>query len=138
MSQTDYKYVCGSKCSFSIFGWCPFEEAPVYCDANATTPEPTTYIAESYQNAYETAFEAEGEKALNSGTYPTISGSSSGSISIPSGNVACFINGTFGYQEKFENSLPVDHLIMVESYSQQPYSFMSAGSGGGNGYMYLD
>ena len=78
------------------------------------------------------------EKTLNSKTYPTIFSSSSGSIYIPSGNVTRFINGTFGYQEKFEDSIPIGYLTASEGYSQQPYLFVSVSSGGSNGYMYLN
>ena len=65
-----YKYLCGWECSWSLFGWCLSGETPVYCSGNTTTPQPPyLYIAKSYQNAYETAFEAEQEKELN--LYPS-------------------------------------------------------------------
>ena len=114
MSQTDYKYVCGNG---------------KYCNANAITPEPPyLYIAQSYQNAYETAFFAEGHEALNK--YPSFS---------PENLGPGFINGTFGYQELYGNAPPISFMLADAQYYQgQPYLFISAGSGGGNGFMYLN
>ncbi|GAB6944091.1 hypothetical protein JCM14467A_08730 [Vulcanisaeta sp. JCM 14467] len=96
--------------------------------ANAIIPEPpTTYIAESYKNAYQTAFVAEEHEALNK--YPSFSPESLG---------PGFINGTFGYQEFYRN-IGIDYLSADTQYYQgQPYLFISAGSGGGDGFMYLD
>jgi len=55
-----------------------------------------------------------------------------------------FINGTFGSHEEY-NSLSqsqpfiIHHLKDDESvYDGTPYLFISAGSGGGSGLMYLD
>jgi len=53
-----------------------------------------------------------------------------------------FINGTFGYQEQYNdesNSITIGPLQDEASvYSGTPYLFISAGSGGGSGFMYLD
>jgi hypothetical protein len=56
-----------------------------------------------------------------------------------------FIPGTFGYQEEYEdlgNSQPwfiINHLQdNLHVYYGQPYLFVSAGSGGGSGFMYLN
>ena len=75
LPKSDYQWGC------SLFG----------CySANAILPEPpSTYIAQSYQNAYETAFVAEENSALN--LYPSVILSTV----TPSG----FIDGTFGYKE---------------------------------------
>ena len=128
MGKTNYQYVCGWECSFRLFWWC-LSETPIYCNANATTPEPpSTYIAESYKNAYETAFVAEDNVSLNNLKHPIFSNN------LP----AEFINGTFGYREKYENIPSINYLIISGNYYQQPYLFISTGSGGGNGYMYLD
>ena len=55
-----------------------------------------------------------------------------------------FIPGTFGYEETY-NSLSqsqpfyINYLQDDENvYGGNPYLFISAGSGGGSGYMYLD
>ena len=112
LPKSNYKWGC------SLFG----------CySANAILPEPpSTYIAQSYQNAYETAFVAEGHRALDN--YQGILSNSLG-----------FIDGTFGYQEKYGNVPPISPLsTSVQNYQGQPYLYISAGSGGGSGYMYLD
>ena len=53
-----------------------------------------------------------------------------------------FIPGTFGYNEQYNdesNSITIDYLQDDASmYSGTPYLFVSAGSGGGSGFMYLD
>ena len=57
-----------------------------------------------------------------------------------------FIAGTFGYQEQYNdqsnpsNSITINYLEdNLNAYaSGNPYLFISAGSGGGSGYMYLD
>ena len=113
--MSNYQYVCGKG---------------KYCNANAITPEPPyLYITQSYKNAYETAFEAERNVSLNSPNIRSILANS-----LPSG----FIDGTFGYQEVYGNS-QVKYLSENGQYYQgQPYLFISAGSGGGNGFMYLN
>ena len=55
-----------------------------------------------------------------------------------------FIPGTFGYQEEYNNgnngeTFRVRYLInSINNYFGAPYLFVSAGSYGGSGYMYLD
>jgi len=53
-----------------------------------------------------------------------------------------FVLGTFGYAEEYNSlsqSLYIKHLQDDTSiYVGTPYLFISAGSGGGSGYMYLD
>jgi hypothetical protein len=54
-----------------------------------------------------------------------------------------FVNGTFGYDEEYYNNngekFRVHHLVdSATVYMGTPYLFVSAGSGGGSGYMYLD
>ncbi len=55
-----------------------------------------------------------------------------------------FINGTFGSREKY-NSLSQSQSITINPlqddisvYIGTPYLFVSAGSGGGSGFMYLN
>ena len=112
----NHQYVCGNG---------------KYCNANATTPKPpSTHIVESHQNAYETASEAEGDISLN--RYQQ-------RITLASLPIE-FINGTFGYQEYYpEVQQPIIYIIgNLNNYQGQLYLFISTGSGGGNGYMYLD
>ncbi len=86
---------------------------------------PSTYLATSYQNAYQTAFEAENSVALNN--YQE--------INLQNG----FIDGTFGYKENYPNAPTIEPLIEnITNYLNQPYIFIASGSGGGFGYMYLD
>jgi len=53
-----------------------------------------------------------------------------------------FINGTFGYAEEYSNiggRFRVKYLVdSINNYIGIPYLFVSTGSGGGAGYMYLD
>jgi len=92
--------------------------------------------AQSYINAYNTAFNQSNrnyQKALY-GYLPFISDNTNSN----------FVPGTFGYDEEY-NSLSqsqpfiIHHLQDdVNVYSGTPYLFVSAGSGGGSGFMYLD
>jgi len=94
-------------------------------------------FAQSYINAYNTAFNQSYNYQLalnkyNEFTYSNVSGN--------------FIPGTFGYDEEYNsqgsnpgNSITIDYLQDDESvYSGTSYLFVSAGSGGGSGFMYLD
>jgi len=53
-----------------------------------------------------------------------------------------FVPGTFGYQEHYSSlsqSLTINYLQdNLNVYFGAPYLFVSAGSGGGSGFMYLD
>jgi len=97
-------------------------------------------FAQSYINAYNTAFNQPNpnyQKALYeySHFYST--------SQYINNN---FVPGTFGYQEQYNgqnnqlgNSITIDYLQDNESvYHGNPYLFISAGSGGGSGFMYLD
>ena len=98
---------------------------------NAITPQPPyLYIAQSYENAYQTAFKAVGNVALNKYKRGALT---YGFLSPE------FISGTFGYQEVYNSILPIQPFIEnTNNYNGYPYLFISAGSGGGNGYMYLN
>ena len=130
------QYRVGVKCW--LF-WC----SPNY--AYATLPNPPGRIycsiageceplfAQSYINAYNTAFNqrANPQEALNNYngfTYSEINGN--------------FVPGTFGYYEYYASrsqSLTISYLQDEASvYVGTPYLFVSAGSGGGSGFMYLD
>jgi hypothetical protein len=112
--------------------------------AYATPPNPPTststitgepIFTQSYINAYNTAFNqsANPQEALYKYTPFTYSEVYPG-----------FIPGTFGYGEEY-NSLSQSQSITIYNlqdyenvYAGNPYLFISAGSGGGSGYMYLD
>jgi hypothetical protein len=103
---------------------------------NTITGEPI--FTQSYINAYNTAFNQPNNNyqvALYeySYFYPT-------SQYINSN----FVPGTFGYDEKY-NSLSQSQPFYINYlqddasvYIGTPYLFVSAGSGGGSGFMYLD
>jgi len=103
---------------------------------NTITGEPI--FVKSYINAYETAFNQSNrnyQKALN--RYRD----------FDPGNInSNFINGTFGYHEKYtvsisnqQSNIIIKHLQDdLNVYARIPHLFVSAGSGGGSGFMYLD
>jgi len=125
---------CGFGCST-----CSAYAIPPNPPASTITGEPI--FVQSYINAYNTAFNQETysfnrnyQRALNR-YLPFTSGDINNN----------FIPGTFGYAEEYENvgnSQPwfiIDHLQdNLDVYYGQPYLFVSAGSGGGSGFMYLD
>jgi len=101
---------------------------------NTITGEPI--FVQSYTNAYNTAFNqsANPQEALYKYTPFTYSEVYPG-----------FIPGTFGYAEQYNdqsnpsNSITINYLQNgVSVYVGTPYLFISAGSGGGSGFMYLD
>jgi hypothetical protein len=92
-------------------------------------------FVQSYINAYNTAFNQQNnsnyQKALNNYNGFTYSEVNSN-----------FVPGTFGYYEYYASSsqsLTISYLQDEESvYVGTPCLFVSAGSGGGSGFMYLD
>jgi len=115
------------------------------CSALAIPPAPPGNIStitgepifvQSYINAYNTAFNqsnlAINQKALKNYQY-----------FYPNDVDNNFINGTFGSSEEYINnndeSFYINYLQDNASmYSGTPSLFVSAGSGGGSGFMYLD
>jgi len=101
---------------------------------NISTITGEPIFTQSYINAYNTAFNQEVsgftsnyQKALNK-YQPFTSDDINNN----------FINGTFGYAESY-GSLIINYLQDDASvYIRTPYLFVSAGSGGGSGFMYLD
>jgi hypothetical protein len=101
------------------------------------TGECEPLFVQSYINAYNTAFNQpyNRQNALNKYNEFTYSNVNNN-----------FINGTFGYDEKYNsqsnlgNSITIDYLQDITSVYNDgnPYLFISAGSGGGSGFMYLD
>ena len=135
------QYRVGVKCwSF----WCspnyayaisPMPPGRIYCSITRGC-EPL--FVQSYINAYNTAFNQQTsnyslnyQKALN--YYNKF---------IYSDVNSNFIPGTFGYAEEYNNNgetFYIDYLTDNSSnYIETPYLFVSAGSGGGSGFMYLD
>jgi hypothetical protein len=114
--------------------------------AHAIPPNPPSAItisggpifAQSYINAYNTAFNQ---------ITPDFSGNYQAPLykyfaftySEVNNN---FVPGTFGYAEEYNNNEErffVKHLTdSISNYMGIPYLFVSAGSGAGSGFMYLD
>ena len=128
------------ECNCGSFGCstCSAYAIPPNPPANTINGEPI--FVQSYINAYNTAFNqpVNAQRALYkySYFYPT-------SQYINSN----FINGTFGYDEEYNsqgsslgNGITIDYLQDDASVYNDgtPYLFISAGSGGGSGFMYLD
>jgi len=102
---------------------------------NTITGEPI--FVQSYVNAYNTAF-----NQSNTNYQAPLYKYFTFTYSDVNSN---FMPGTFGYNEQYNdqsnpsNSITIDYLQDEASmYSGTPYLFISVGSGGGSGYMYLD
>ena len=99
--------------------------------ANVSTATGEPIFVQSYINAYNTAFNqpVNRQRALYRYAHFTSVNSN-------------FILGTFGYKETYSslsNNLIISYLQDSASvYNGNPYLFISAGSGGGAGFMYLD
>jgi len=101
---------------------------------NISTITGEPIFVQSYINAYNTAFN-QPNKNYQAALYQYFTFTYSDVTSN-------FIPGTFGYDEEY-NSLSQSFYINylqddANVYSGTPYLFVSAGSGGGSGYMYLD
>jgi hypothetical protein len=133
-SSEQYEW-CDSLRCYSAY---PIPPAP---PANISTITGEPIFVQSYINAYNTAFNQE-----------TSSFSENYHVALynyhrfTSGDVnSNFVSGTFGYKEEY-NSLSSSSSFIIyplqDSASvyngENPYLFISAGSGGGSGYMYLD
>jgi len=121
--------------------WCPNGECyaiPPAPPANISTITREPIFVQSYINAYNTAFNQpyNRQNALNK--YQPFTSDDANNYN--------FIIGTFGYQEQYNdqsnpsNSITINYLQdNLNAYATgNPYLFVSAGSGGGSGFMYLD
>ena len=111
--------------------------------AYATPPNPPTSTstitgkpppAQSHINTYNTAFNQSNrnyQKALY-GYLPFISDNTNSN----------FVPGTFGYEETYNTLSQPFYINYLQDdasvYVGTPYLFVSTGSGGGSGFMYLD
>jgi len=91
-------------------------------------------FVQSYINAYNTAFNQHANSQVALYNYVEFTYSDVNSNFIP---------GTFGYDEKYSSSngelFKVNRLVDgIGNYIGIPYLFVSAGSGGGSGFMYLN
>jgi hypothetical protein len=104
---------------------------------NISTISGGPIFVQSYINAYNTAFNQPVNRQRALYRYRAFTSSEVNSN---------FVNGTFGYGEQYNgqgsnlgNSITISYLQDDASvYGGNPYLFISAGSGGGSGYMYLD
>jgi hypothetical protein len=124
-----YSWSCGWDCSHTAYAIPPTPPGNI----NTITGEPI--FVQSYINAYNTAFNqsnpAINQKALNN--YLTFTSDEVDTNFVP---------GTFGYAEEYNNNgerFFINYLTgNLDNYMGTPYLFISAGSGGGSGFMYLN
>jgi hypothetical protein len=130
LASEQYSWSCGWLCSHTAYAIPP---AP---PGNISTITGEPIFVQSYINAYNTAFNqpnlAINQKALKNYQY-----------FYPNDVDNNFINGTFGSREEYINNNDESFYINylqddAGMYSETPYLFVSAGSGGGSGFMYLD
>jgi len=117
------------------------------CNALAIPPAPPGNIStmgepifvQSYINAYNTAFNQQNSN-YQAPLYRY-------QPFTPNETNSNFVPGTFGYFEGYSGSLDDSQSAVTINYLQDdinayasgnPYLFVSAGSGGGSGFMYLD
>jgi hypothetical protein len=113
--------------------------------ANATLPMPPAYFlcpltgecgplfVQSYINAYNTAFNQPRNRQRALYNYQYFN---------PNDIYVSFIPGTFGYKEIYNTLSQPFYINYLQDdmsvYVGTPYLFVSAGSGGGSGFMYLN
>jgi hypothetical protein len=118
----------------------PMPPGIVFCPLKEEECEPI--FAQSYINAYNTAFNQ--ETSSFSGNYQEALYNYN--LFTPNDTNSNFIPGTFGYYEGYTGSIGnlQSNIIIrrlqddLNVYFGIPYLFVSAGSGGGSGFMYLD
>jgi hypothetical protein len=130
LALTPYSWWHGSVSAYVIP---PNPPGIVFCPLN--TGECELLFAQSYINAYNTAFNQPVNHQVALYAYAKFSSNDT------NGN---FVPGTFGYKEEY-NNLQSNQFFTINAlqddasmYSGTPYLFVSAGSGGGSGFMYLD
>jgi len=130
LASEQYTWNCGLLGCDSAYAIPPAPPA----STNTITGEPI--FTQSYINAYNTAFNQPYNHQLALYKYYPFSPHS------PYIN-SNFVNGTFGFQEEYivnpQSILTINPLKnILSAYNGMPYLFVSAGSGGGSGFMYLD
>jgi len=138
-SLASEQYMLGENCW--LFGW---DCSPYYAYAIPPNPPASTntitgepIFVQSYINAYNTAF-----NQSNTNYQAPLYKYFTFTYSDVNSN---FMPGTFGYNEQYNdqsnpsNSITIDYLQDdIGVYIGTPYLFVSAGSGGGSGFMYLN
>jgi len=127
-SSQPYEWDCGWWGCYSAY---PIPPAP---PANISTITGEPMFVQSYINAYNTAFNQPINRQYALNKYQPFTW---GDV-----NNNNFIPGTFGYAEEYNKigeRFFVKHLTdSISNYMGIPYLFISAGSGGGSGFMYLN
>ena len=125
------------------FGWCTTSECKAYAippapPANISTITGEPIFVQSYINAYNTAFNQE-TKSFNENYQKALYKYSLFAYGDVNNN---FVPGTFGYDEAYNTNSQSFYINYLQDnvtvYNGNPYLFISAGSGGGSGFMYLD
>jgi len=131
LASEQYNWNCGLWC-YSAYAIPP---AP---PGNISTITGEPIFTQSYINAYNTAFNQQ-TSSYNLNYQVALNKYSRFAYDDVNSN---FVPGTFGYQERYSNlsqSLTINYLQDdLNVYFGAPYLFVSAGSGGGSGFMYLD
>ncbi len=128
MNGNIFNYSLASEpCSWSCSGCNALAIPPAPPGNISTTGEPI--FVQSYINAYNTAFNQPANRQMTLYHY---SGFNSSDVD------ANFVPGTFGYEETY-NTFYINYLQDdLSVYTGTPYLFVSAGSGAGSGFMYLN
>ena len=128
LASEQYSWSCGWGCSHKAYAIPPNPPASTI----TTTGEPI--FAQSYINAYNTAF-----------NQPNVNYQAplyNYQPFTPNDTNSNFIPGTFGYKETYNTRSQRFYINYLQDeanlYAGTPYLFVSAGSGGGSGFMYLD
>jgi len=128
LALTPYSWWYGS---LSVYAIPPNPPGIIFCPLNTGECEPL--FAQSYINAYNTAFNQPVNRQRALYKYVQFTNVNNN-----------FVPGTFGYEEEYNSLSQSSPFIIyplqdIESvYDGTPYLFISAGSGGGSGFMYLD
>jgi len=127
LASEQYKWNCGWFGCDSAYAILP---AP---PGNISTITEEPIFVQSYINAYNTAFNQPPNRQMALYHY---SGFTSSYVD------ANFVPGTFGYKETYNTLSQPFYINYLQDdtsvYVGTPYLFVSAGSGGGSGFMYLD
>jgi len=133
MNGNIYGYSLAS-ISYSFDGYQAYAIPPAP-PANVSTATGEPIFVQSYINAYNTAFNQPNNRQRALYNYFIFT---SGDVNYK------FTLGTFGYAEQYNNLQSNTYFTIhplqddASVYNGNPYLFISAGSGGGSGFMYLD
>jgi len=131
LASEQYNWNCG------WFGCDSAYAIPPAPPGNISTITGEPIFTQSYINAYNTAFNQQ-TSSYNLNYQVALNKYNRFTSSDVNSN---FILGTFGYKETYnsnEGSFYIRKLIDNFNYIGTPYLFVSVGSGGGSGFMYLN